>query len=188
MSQAPFELRAEDVAVDHASILGSGSFGCVFAGALRDGTRIAAKSLHFIRIPEMWELCFGAHAVDGAGNWLRFLRDIDAELAAMATLRHPRLVALLGVVWAENHGVADGDRVLRAPLYIVMERAAASLERRLAEAAAGGGALLVPRVAVRLIADAAEGLAGARALGGGVCVCACVCAARMRESSTRGRA
>ena len=156
---SPPEIASDDLVVDLGSILGSGSYGGVFAGTLPADRAVACKSFHFIRDPLMWEMCFGASSVGGAENWVRFLRDIHGELEAMAALRHPRLVALRGVVWSPEHAVVvDGGALLRAPQYIVMERATMSLERRLVDAASGASPL-TPHSALRWLADAAEGLA-----------------------------
>lgn len=70
--------------------------------------------------------------------------------AAIVT-RLCRLVALVGVVWSETHALAGPPR-MRAPAYIVMERADQSLEAALRAGALDDGMLRT------FLLDMAEGL------------------------------
>lgn len=95
------ELAADEVAVDLSAPIGAGSYGAVFGGTLRRrgaaaSSRVACKSFHFIRIGEMWTMCFGPHAADSGVAWARFVREIHDELESMARFRHPRCVPACG--------------------------------------------------------------------------------------------
>ena len=103
----------------------------------------------------------------GEGSWQRSCLTTPVR-QAMAALEHERLVSLIGVVWSDAH--ARGPGGARMPWYIVMERAECSLDALLH--GGGGAAAGVPRLppldarlAVRLIEDAAAGVAAIHARG-----------------------
>ncbi|KAK9842331.1 hypothetical protein WJX81_007193 [Elliptochloris bilobata] len=96
------------------NVIGSGGFGSVYAGRLSDGTAVAIKRL------------------DRRG--LQGDKEFNTEAALLARLRHPHVVALLGVCAAGNHRIAVTELARRGSLRGALDRSALGWRARVAVA------------------------------------------------------
>jgi serine/threonine protein kinase len=148
---------------DRSTVLGAGAYGAVYAATMQR-LPVAAKTLHMLRDPVVYGLV-GPGAEPGAAERVR--AEFDAEAEALAAVRHPNVLAFLGVCYSRGGGGGGGGGGAAAggllPKWIITERQPYSLHAflRLPGMHAAMGLADVTCV----VADVAEGLGHLHSLG-----------------------
>lgn len=107
-----FQLQEQQVKIDQIP-LGAGANGVVFSAKLT-GAPVAAKTLHMLRDPQLYRLTDDTREI--------IVAEIRNEATMLQQLRHPNILMFFGVL-----------EITAAPwVYLISERAAISLEERLA--------------------------------------------------------